>query len=159
MENKALLAALGFAVVLQGCSSKPREFSPTVSLATSQQAAFDAAYADCHRLMVEGKLDSSGRLASGAAGVAAGATTMAAGAAAATSAGLYAGAAVASATVVAIPFVALASMWGMSKHKRNKKEKAIKTVMAGCLRERGYDVAGWTRAPQKSRPMSASSPG
>ncbi len=78
---------------------------------------------------------------------------MAAGSAAATSAGLYAGAAIASATVVAIPFVALAGAWGMAKAKRAKKEKAIKTAMAGCLRERGYEVANWTRAPKAPRPQ------
>ena len=32
------------------------------------------------------------------------------------------------------------------KIKRANKEKAIKKVMTGCLAERGYTVAGWTKA-------------
>ena len=99
--------------------------------------------------MVEGKLDSSGRLASGAVGVAAGGATMAAGAAAASSAGLYGGMALASATVVLIPVALIGGAFGMSRIKRGKKENAIKTAMSGCLEERGYVVAGWTKAGKK----------
>jgi len=33
----------------------------------------------------------------------------------------------------------------MAKVKRAKKEKAIKIALAGCLKERGYDVTGWER--------------
>lgn len=33
--------------------------------------------------------------------------------------------------------------------KRAKKERAIKTAMEGCLRERGYQVAGWSKGVKK----------
>ena len=120
-------------------------------------AAYDAAVTECGQLLAAGKLNSSGRLASGAAGAAAGGATLAAGAAAASSAGLYGGMAVASATIIAIPFVALAGAWGMSKMKRNKKEKAIKLAMSGCLDERGYQVASWSK-PQKRQAKKPASP-
>uniref|UniRef100_UPI0018149B37 hypothetical protein n=1 Tax=Sphingomonas sp. TaxID=28214 RepID=UPI0018149B37 len=81
---------------------------------------------------------------------AAGAGVLAGGATAASSAGMFAGAAIASATVIAIPFVALGSAWGMSKIKRSKKEKAIQMAMAGCLDQRGHKIVGWTRAPKKA---------
>jgi hypothetical protein len=147
MRNRAIVAATALAV-LAGCSSRPREFTPTLSAVLPDQPRFDAAVTECRQLFVAGKLDSSGRLASGGAGAAAGAAMGVAGGAAASGAGLYAGAAIASATLVAIPFVVLGGAWGMAKIKRHKKEKAIQTAMGGCLRERGYEVASWKRAPK-----------
>lgn len=151
MNRKLVAGLLLPALALTACSSKPREFRPTLAAPTAATGAanpaeLDAAYAECRQLMVEGKLDSEGRLASGAAGVAATGATMAAGAAAATSAGLMGGAAIASATVVLLPFALIGGAVGMAKIKRANKEKAIKKVMTGCLAERGYTVAGWTKA-------------
>ena len=150
MKRLLIMGALSAALALSGCSSRPREFAPTLAVATTDRAAFDADYAACRQLLVEGKLDSSGRVGSAAAGAAAGAGVLAGGATAASSAGMFAGAAIASATVIAIPFVALGSAWGMSKIKRNKKERAIQMAMAGCLDERGHKIVGWTKAPKKS---------
>jgi hypothetical protein len=107
--------------------------------------AFDASVSECGTLLAQGKLTSEGRLASGAAGAAAGATTLAVGSAAASSAGLYGGMAVAGATLVALPFVALGGAYGIAKAKQKRKEKAIQTAMAGCLVERGHEVTGWQR--------------
>jgi hypothetical protein len=61
-------------------------------------------------------------------------------------AGGYAGLAAASATVVLLPFAILGGAWGMSRAKRAKKERAIKSALEGCLQERGYQVAGWARS-------------
>jgi len=36
----------------------------------------------------------------------------------------------------------------MARIKRHKKEAAIQRVMAGCLHDRGYEVASWTKAPK-----------
>jgi hypothetical protein len=106
---------------------------------------FDGAVSQCRDLFFQGKLTSDGRLASGAVGAAAGATTLAVGSAAASGAGLYGGMAVAGATLVALPFVAIGGAYGMAKAKQKKREKAIHTAMAGCLAERGFEVTGWQR--------------
>jgi hypothetical protein len=143
-----LAAAIAAMLILQACSSRPREFSPTLGLAPADQAQFDAELATCKQLFVEGKLDSTGRSGSAAAGAAAGATTAAVGSTAAAAAGGYAGLAAASATIVLLPFAILGGAWGMSRMKRSKKEQAIKTAMSGCLRERGFEVAGWVRSPK-----------
>lgn len=111
----------------------------------ADETAYQVAVSECAQLLADGKLNSEGRIASGAAGVAAGGATVAAGAAAASSAGFYGGMAVLGATVVALPFVALAGAWGMSKAKRAKKEKAIKVALSGCLAEKGYTVASWSK--------------
>ncbi len=141
-----MACAVAVGVLVQGCSSRPREFTPALAAAPVDQARFNADLAECRELLVAGKLDGNGRLGSAGAGAAAGAATMAGGAALATSAGLYTGAAIASATVVAIPFVAIAGAIGMAKAKRNKKERAIQQAMAGCLEQREYRVTGWDRA-------------
>jgi hypothetical protein len=150
MNSNVIAYACAVCLTLAGCSSRPREFNPTLSVPASDPSGFDAAYATCRQLLVEGKLDGSGRSGSAGAAAAAGATTAAGGTALATAGG-YAGLAAASATIVLLPFVIVGGAWGMAKMKRAKKERAIKSAMTGCLQERGYQVAGWTKSV--SRPV------
>jgi hypothetical protein len=150
---RKLFAAACLCLVLEACSSRPREFTPNLGMVPTDQAKFDAAYAECKQLYVSGKLDSSGRLGSGGAAAAAGGAVGVAGTAAATSAGLYAGAAVMSATLVLMPVAIVGSAIGMAKIKRHAKEKAIQRVMGGCLHERGYEIASWQKAP-KQKPVA-----
>ncbi len=158
MRSKITAGALIACLTLQACSSRPREFTPMLTTATASQAEFDAAYATCQQLLVAGKLDSSGRSASAGAGAAAGAATAAAGGTAAAAAGGYAGLAAAGATVVLLPFAILGGAWGMSRMKRAQKEQAIKRAMEGCLQERGYQVAGWSKAVKRPVIVSPSKP-
>ncbi len=144
MQRKTF-GVLAASLILSGCSSKPRAYSPILAAAPSDQQAFDQATVDCGALLVAGKLDQNGRLASAGVGVAAGAATMAAGAGAATAAGLAGGMAIASATVVLIPFAMIGGAVGMAKIKRANKERAIQTAMTGCLRDRGLTVVDWER--------------
>jgi len=148
----AAVAALG--LLLGACSSKPREFAPTLGIVPADQAKFEAAHAECKELLVTGKLDSEGRLASGGAGVAAGSAVGLAGGAAAASAGLYGGMAVVSATLVLMPVAIIGGAVGMAKIKRHKKEVAIQRVMAGCLREHGYEVASWQKVKRSALPAT-----
>ena len=152
MTSKIGVAMLVACLSLQACSSRPREFTPVLGTATADKAEFDAAYATCQQLLVAGKLDSSGRGASAGAGAAAGAATAAAGGTAAAAAGGYAGLAAASATIVLLPFAILGGAWGLSRMKRAKKERAIKAAMEGCLNERGYEVAGWSKGVNTPAP-------
>ena len=146
-----IFAAAAACLILQACSSRPREFTPTLGIAPADQAHFDAAYADCKQLLVTGKLDRSGRLASGGAGAAAGGAVGIAGGTAAAGAGLYGGVAVMSATLVLMPVAIIGGAVGMAKIKRHKKEMAIQRAMGGCLKERGYEVASWQKAPRVKR--------
>lgn len=148
MPAKSVSMLVASAIALSACSSRPREFTPIVPVATNQ-ADFDAAYATCQQLFIAGKLDSSGRAGSAGAGAAAGAATAAVGSTAAAATAGYAGMAVAAATIVLLPFAMLGGAWGMSRMKRAKKERAVKTAMEGCLMERGYQVAGWSKAASK----------
>lgn len=149
MNAKIVSGALVAALCLSACSSRPREFRPTLAAPAADAAQFDAALAGCQQLFVQGKLDTSGRSSSGVAGAATGATTAAVGGAAAATAGGYAGLAAAAATVVLLPFAVLGGAWGMSRVKRTKKERAIKTALGGCLRDRGYEVVEWVPTGRK----------
>lgn len=155
MRSRVAVGALIASLILQGCSSRPREFTPTLATPAASQAEFDSAYATCQQLFVDGKLDATGRAGSAGVGVAAGATTAVVGSTAATAIGGYAGLAAASATIVLLPFAILGGAWGMSRAKRANKERAIKTAMEGCLLERGYQVAGWSK--DATKPTSAPS--
>jgi hypothetical protein len=146
--RKDLIAAGFISLLLEACTSRPREFTPTLGIAPTDQTRFEAAYANCKQLLVSGKLDGNGRLASGGAGAAAGTAVGVAGSAAAASAGLYGGMAVMSATLVLMPVAIIGGAVGMAKIKRHKKEVAIQRAMTGCLREHGYEVAHWQKAPR-----------
>ena len=156
VRSRLVVGALIAALSLQACSSRPREFEPTLATPATDQAAFDTAYATCQRLFIEGKLDSSGRAGSAGAGLAAGGATAAIGSTAAAATAGYAGMAVAAATIVLLPFAVLGGAWGLSRAKRAQKERAIKTAMEGCLAERGYQVAGWSKSVK--RPVVVTEP-
>jgi hypothetical protein len=133
MNLKTLIViAVGMSVAVSGCSSRPRAFAPQLAAPPADPKAFEQANAECSHLLVAGKLDQNGKLAS-AAGVAG-----------------YGGMAVVAATVVLLPVAIVGGAIGMAKIKRAKKEKAIKTAMYGCLKERGYQVNGWTRMPKSA---------
>lgn len=149
MKPGSIAIIVGAGMLLQACSSRPRSFEPNLAALPADQQKFASDYATCERLLVEGKLDSNGWLGSAATGAAAAAAVGTAGGLAASSAGLYAGAGIASLTGVALPFVALGSAWHMAKAKRKKKEAVIQKVMAGCLEDRGYQVAGWDMVGKK----------
>lgn len=156
MNRNLLVAAACAGLLVQGCSSRPREFAPTLGIATADAAGFDSAYATCTQLMVAGKLDRQGRSGSLGGGAAVGATTAAVGAGTAAAIGGYAGMAAAAATVVLLPFAVLGGAWGMARMKRAKKEAAIKQVIGGCLQERGYSVASWEQVKKKRRASAVS---
>ena len=104
MKHNMLVAAVAAAVLLQGCSSRPRTFAPMLAappsgVAVFDQAAFDRAYAESTQLLVEGKLDRSGRLSSAAGGAAASGAAVAVGGATAVAVAGYAGLAVVAATM------------------------------------------------------------
>lgn len=155
MDRHIVITAVGACLVLQGCSSRPRAFTPTLAAAPADRAAFDAAYATREQLLVAGKLDSSGRMASAGAGAAAGATAAAVGGVTAAGVAGYGGMAVMAGTVVLLPFAIVGGAFGLAKMKKTKKEKAIATAMNGCLKERGHVVTGWVKTGKKARARPA----
>ena len=145
MPRNSVLIVMASAVVLAGCSSRPRSFAPVLAAAPPDQPAYEAKLQNC-RERLAARMDRSGRLASAAAGTAVGVGAgYAAGAATAagTAGTIGAAGAAAAAAVMVLPIAGLAGAWGVSKIKKNKKEKAIKNAMAECLAEGGYSVDQW----------------
>ncbi len=146
MISTRIMPLLMAALAVQACSSRPREFSPTLQAAPADQAAYLLAYQDCRAQIAAGKLSRDNVLASGGAGAAAGVATGAVGAAAAGSTTSFVGGmAAAGATIIAAPVVAVIGAWGLAKSKKLKKERAIQQAIAQCLDGRGYQVADWVR--------------
>jgi hypothetical protein len=149
VRNFIIVAA---ALSTVACSSRPREFAPTLAAAPADAGKFDADYETCRVMVAEGRRSGFGsRLASGGAGVAAGAgvgVAMAGG-----TYGTYAGAAAAAgATLVMMPVVGVLGAWGVAKMKKGKREREIKSAMALCLTEHGYSVSDW-KVDKKQKPI------
>ena len=144
---KRVSIVVASAVILAGCSSRPRTFEPSLAAAPADAAAYEIALATCRQEAAASIGKGAGRLGSAAGGAVAGTGAgLAAGAAAASSASsaMFAGAAAAAAAMVVVaPVAAIAGAWGVSKVKKNKKEKIVKTVMGECLAKSGYSVSGW----------------
>jgi hypothetical protein len=147
MIRESLIAVTASAVLLTGCSSTPRSFSPELAAAPVDQAAYERVLADCQALAAQTQGSGSGRLASAGAGVAGGAAAGAVGLGA--TGGTYStyGAAFSAggAAVAAVPVVGLVAAWGLSRINRGKKERRIKRAAQDCLATEGYLVADWHR--------------
>jgi hypothetical protein len=134
---------------LSACSSRPREFAPSLAATPEDQSRFADDYERCRVMVAQGQRSGFGsRLASGTVGVASGV-----GVGAAMAGGTYgtvAGAATAAAaTLVLMPVVGVLGAWGLAKAKKSKKEREVKEALGTCLSENGYQVAGWT--PDKTQ--------
>ena len=139
------------ALATGACSSRPREFSPTLAAAPADSAKFDADYLTCRTLVADGQRSGFGsRVASGGAGVAAGAgvgVAMAGG-----TYGTVAGAAAAAgATLVLMPVAGVLGAWGIAKASKNRKEREVKSALGLCLSELGYTVSDWKADKKQKR--------
>ena len=144
MKGHALLWAAAGAVILTGCSSKPRNFAPVMAAPPADGQAYEAQWLACREQVAGMSRKGSERGASAAGGAAAGAGVAAAGAGiASTTTGMAAGFAVAGATLIAAPVALIGGAWGISKIKKTKKEKAIKAATAECMAKSGYTVDKW----------------
>jgi len=144
MKNHALLWAAAGAVIVTGCSSKPRNFAPVMAAPPADAKAYEAQWLACREEVAATAKNGSGRLASAAGGVAAGVGGVAAvGTTAGASAGMVGAMAAATATVILAPVAIIGGAWGVSKIKKTKKEKAIKAATADCMAQAGYSVDKW----------------
>lgn len=146
MKGQGLLMCAGAsALLMSGCSSRPRNFAPVLGAAPPDVQAYEASWLACRDEAITAPNRGSGRLASAAGGAAAGAGGVAA--VGAMTAGSYAtmGGAMAAlgATIIAAPIAAIGGAWGISKIKKAKKERAIKEATAACLADAGYSVEKW----------------
>ena len=150
MQAKKTLITILAVSLLTACSSRPREFAPTLAAAPADAAKYDADYQNCRVLVANGQRSGFGSgVASAGVGTAAGV-----GVGAAMAGGTYgsvaAASAAAAATLVLMPVVGVVGAWGIAKRNKLKKEREIKAATSLCLSENGYSVASWKA--DKSQP-------
>ena len=151
MASRGIWAVTAAALLVAGCSSKPRNFAPVLTTAPTDAQAYEAQWLTCREQVRVSTKNGSERGASAIGGVAAGAGGAAAvGAATAGTYATYAGAAAAiGATMIAAPPALVGGAWGISKIRKTKKERTIKAATAECLAKAGYSVDKW-RVMKKS---------
>lgn len=145
MKGQGLQICAAAAVLMSGCSSRPRNFAPVLGAAPTDVQAYEARWLACRDEAMTASGRGSGRLASAAGGAVAGAGGVTAVSAVTASSYATMGGAMAAlgAIVLAAPVAALGGAWGISKIKKAKKERAIKTATAACLASAGYTVEKW----------------
>ena len=154
--RRVCIAVIG-ALMLSACSSRPREFTASLAAPPADPAGFETAHETCRTLVAQGYRSGFGaRIASagaGVAGVGAGiAVGMGAGAATLGSgAGVAAAGVAASTALVMVPVLGVAAAWGISKRRKAKKEREIKSAMGLCLSEQGYTVDSWRVAKKRRK--------
>lgn len=142
--NRKITMPVIAAILISGCSTRARDFSPTLTAPAADEVAFGQMKATCSILARQGVKSGfkdaallTGAGAAGALGGAAAAT--ATGAVGFGMSGAAAGAATAG--LLAIP---LGIGFGVSRLIRSGKERRLKRAMSDCLVENGYSVASWS---------------
>lgn len=158
---KFVLVVSAVALMMGGCSSRPRQFIATVNPPASDEAAYQRDFATCDILARKGyksgfkalALSTAGGTAIGY-GVGVGASSIAA-ASAVTGGGIgvigNGIAAGATAGVGALIIVGLPVGFGISRAIRGGREKRLKRTISSCLTEYGYTVADWTRVKKPKK--------
>lgn len=143
--RQKLCAAAAVAVLLSGCSSRPRNFEPVLAAAPADQSAYQAHLRNCQVIVAAGGWkDGRGVSAAGGAVAGVGAGVATGSAVAAGSSGMIGAAAVAAAAAaVALPIVGVLGAWGISKVKKSKNERQLKSELSQCLASGGYSVDKW----------------
>ena len=162
MNNKPLLLLGICAIALGGCSSRPRNFAPVLAAAPADARAYEKHWLDCREQVAASNGKGSGRLASAGGGAVAGAGAGLAAQAAASGVtyGTIGAAATAGAVMIAtVPVFGLAGAWGISKIKKSKKERRIKSATAECMASHGYSIDKWrVMSKREVRALDAAPP-
>ena len=146
MTNRSIILLGACVITLAGCSSRPRNFAPVLAAAPADARAYEKHWLECREQVAAATGKGSGRLASAGGGAVAGAGAGVAASAAASGAtfATYGAAATAAAAAMAVvPVFGLAGAWGISKIKKNKNERRVKSATADCMAAHGYSVEKW----------------
>ncbi len=152
---RALISLSAVALVIGGCSSRPRQFIATVNPPAADEASYQRDFATCDTLARKGYKSgfkaAALSAAGGAAGAVGGSIVVGSGAVALGSAGFTGSLA---AATVAFPILGLAAGLGVSRAIRGGREKRLKKTISSCLTEYGYTVAEWTRVKKPKKVAS-----
>ena len=147
-----ICALVGVAMLISGCSTRPRNFTAELRAPVPDRAAFENEFRTCQTLVRQGH--KSG-FKDAATGLAVGSGAVGAGLAVAsmTAGGVYssygaAGAAAGAALMATTAVVGIAG-FGLTRLIRGGKERKYKRTMDACLTEYGYSVDSWAKVNKK----------
>ncbi len=150
MNRNAMICALtGAAMLVTGCSTRPRNFTAELTAPVADRMAFENEFRTCQTLVRQGR---KADFRSGAAtALATGVGTVGAGAAMAGTGlvGITTGGGAAAAASMAMPVVGVFLGFGVSRLIRSGKEGKYKRALGACLDEYGYGVSRWSTVKKK----------
>ena len=144
-----ICALVGVAMLVTGCSTRPRNFTAELSAPVADRMAFESDFRTCQTLVRQGrKSDFKGAAASA---LATGVGTVGAGAAMVGTGlvGITTGGGAAALATAAMPVVGVFLGFGVSRMIRSGKEGKYKRAMNTCLDEYGYGVSRWSTVKKK----------
>jgi hypothetical protein len=148
MEKTTILCAIGAAaMMLGGCSTRPRNFAANISTPVSNPASFEVDYRNCQQLVRAGH--TSDFVSAAATGFATGLGSVGATATIVGLGGIGLTGTAATAAATAIPVVGLAVGFGVSRAIRGASERKFMRYMETCLSEHGHGVIGWTKLKKR----------
>ena len=152
MIRTPLLTVAAAALVLSGCSTRPREFSAALAAPIAERETYRQTFADCRAMVRAGhsrdfKATAATALATGAGTVGSAMAMVGAGVV-----GPFTAGAGAVAATAALPVVGVLAGFGVSRAIRSGKERKYKRAMGTCLDEYGYTVASWDTVGKKQDP-------
>jgi hypothetical protein len=164
---RIIFSLSAMALVISGCSSRPRHFTATINPPAADEAAYQRDFTTCDTLARKGyksnfKAAALSTVGGTAIGVAAGAAATAVAVASIGTAGGLGGIGTAIGTTAAVGsgvfFVAaLPAGFGISRAIRSGREKRLKKTISSCLNEYGYTVAQWARVQKPKKVASTPS--
>ena len=149
----ALIVIAATGLVLGGCSTRPRQFAPTLKSPASDQVTYDRDYQTCQTLVGRGYKSNFkataltlgiGTAAGVAGAVAASAVAIASTTPTLATLGFNTTAAGVGAATIALPVIGIGVGFGVSRAIRSGREKRVKAALASCLSEYGHSVDSWT---------------
>ncbi len=153
MSVRTVVIALSSAALLvSGCSTRPRQFTATLTTPASDPTGYDRDFQTCQTLVGKGYQSNFkatalklgiGTAAGIGGGLAVGAVVASAVTPTVASLGFNSVAAGAAAFTVAVPVIGIGVGFGVSRAIRSGREKRIKAALASCLSEYGYSVDSW----------------
>lgn len=145
LNSRLVFAAVIPAILVSGCSTRPRNFAASVSAPVTDRVAFEQDYRACDSMVKAGGKTAFRDAALTGAGAAGAGAVFGAGAISAASTWTAAGA-----VSTAIPFVGAFAGFGINRAIRGSNERKMKRAMSDCLAEYGYTVGQWQKLPKKA---------
>ena len=148
-NGKSICAAAAVALLVSGCSTRPRNFTVGLSAPVPSRSAFESDFRTCELLVRQGrnadfKSGAAQVLATGAGALGSGAAMVGTG-----MVGITTGGAAAAAATAVMPVIGVFVGVGVSRVIRSGKEGKYKRSMDACLTEYGYSVDSWARVRKK----------